>query len=42
MFGSLFDARYGVKAIESLRGVAFYTGLIAYFLGFQYEEFRGR
>jgi succinoglycan biosynthesis protein ExoM len=42
MLGGLFDVRYAVKAIERLRGIAFYTGLIAYFLGFQYEEFRGR
>jgi succinoglycan biosynthesis protein ExoM len=38
----LFDVRYAVKAIETSRHVAFNAGLLAYFLGFQYEEFRGR
>jgi succinoglycan biosynthesis protein ExoM len=42
VLGGLFDVRYAVKAIESLRVIAFYTGLMAYFLGFRYEEFRGR
>jgi glycosyltransferase involved in cell wall biosynthesis len=38
----LFDVRYNVKAIERLRDVAFYAGIIAHFWGLQYEEYRGQ
>jgi succinoglycan biosynthesis protein ExoM len=36
------DARYAVKAIGRLRSSAFFTGMIAYFLGYDYEEYRRR
>jgi len=42
LLAGLFDVQYTVKAIQRLRPTAFYTGIIAYFLGFQYEEYRGR
>jgi succinoglycan biosynthesis protein ExoM len=36
------DVQYTVKAVERLRSCAFNAGMIAHFLGFQYEEYRGR
>ncbi|MEY2539890.1 MAG: succinoglycan biosynthesis protein ExoM [Verrucomicrobiota bacterium] len=38
----LFDQQYAVMAVERLRSCAFYTGMIAHFLGFQYVAYRGR
>lgn len=38
----LFDVRYSIKAMEHLRPVAFYAGIIAHFWGLQYEEYRGQ
>lgn len=42
IYRGLFDMQYAVKAIERLRPTAFYAGIIAHLLGFQYEEYRGR
>jgi succinoglycan biosynthesis protein ExoM len=38
----VYDARARLDAIERLRPVAFYSGIIAHFLGLTYEEYRGR
>ena len=38
----LFNAQYAVKAVERLRSCAFYAGMIAHFLGFQYVAYRGQ
>jgi len=38
----LFDGGYTVKAVERLRSGAFYAGMIAHFLGYQYVAYRGR
>jgi succinoglycan biosynthesis protein ExoM len=38
----LFDGRSTAKAVDRLRSCAFHAGMIAHFLGFQYEEYRGR
>ncbi|MGH7835785.1 MAG: glycosyltransferase, partial [Candidatus Binatia bacterium] len=38
----LLDGQYTVKALDRLRSCAFHAGMIAHFLGFQYEEYRGR
>jgi len=42
IIGGIFDVEYMVKALERLRSCAFYTGMIAHFLGFQYIAYRGR
>lgn len=36
----LLDVRYKTRALERLRSCAFHVGMIAYFLGFRYEEYR--
>jgi succinoglycan biosynthesis protein ExoM len=38
----LLNSRYTVKAVDRLRSCAFHAGMIAHFLGFEYEEYRGR
>ena len=38
----IFNSQYALKAIKLLRKSAFYTGIMAYFLNFQYEEYRER
>ena len=42
IIGGFFAAEYLVKALEHLRSCAFYTGMIAHFLGFQYIAYRER
>jgi succinoglycan biosynthesis protein ExoM len=38
----LYDARARLDAIERLRSVAFFAGIIAHLVGVRYEEYRGR
>jgi succinoglycan biosynthesis protein ExoM len=38
----LVQARHTVEALQRLRSCAFHAGLIAYFIGFRYDEYRGR
>lgn len=42
IIGGVFDVGRMVKAVERLRSCAFYTGMIAHFLGFQYIAYRRR
>ena len=42
MLAGLADMRYKVKAMDSMRSGAFHAGMIAYFLGFHYEEYKNR
>ena len=42
IIAGVFDVEHMVKAVERLRSCAFYTGMIAHFLGFQYTAYRKR
>jgi len=41
IIGGVFEDRHMVAVVERLRSCAFYTGMIAHFLGFQYIAYRG-